>query len=379
VDLWSTDRRVQNPIHDSVSKRLHKFEAIGVKAGALVIDFKDSARNYFTAVDGLQFGRIHNAHATCEYGGSESEVVPVLEGRKHTIISDFAVQLELPTVEDVLKWLNLNESGSTQPYTAFADAFKNAGVDSTPITIARADRELCDRAAHWLLLPTIRPFCPEAVKRREGGTDQLITQVARTDHTTAAPAQQISGWEQLGAALGAIPNALSDLAQLVFRAGLYFLADHGYRPAKVLWWVTITLVFFWAVFLLWLKVVAFAPKIKTTPDQPPPEQQTQSGDQANLRPIGFVFLLDRLLPNYRIIDANYDIDRYFKRIPVSEAANRTPPAPIVRRLRMFEWPVEPVTSDAEKDRIENWLLWLRLLGVVFTVFLAAAIGALFVR
>ena len=51
----------------------------------------------------------------------------------------------------------------------------------------------------------------------------------------------------------------------------------------------------------------------------------------------------------------------------------------VRRLRIFEWRVEPVISDTEIDRIENWLLVLRILGVVFAVFLAAAFRALFVR
>jgi hypothetical protein len=46
----------------------------------------------------------------------------------------------------------LNTIGSTQPYTAFATAFKNAGVDSTAITIARENRDLCERAARWLPL-----------------------------------------------------------------------------------------------------------------------------------------------------------------------------------------------------------------------------------
>ncbi|MFY9993195.1 MAG: hypothetical protein WAL40_19560, partial [Rhodoplanes sp.] len=168
-------------------------------------------------------------------------------------------------------------------------------------------------------------------------------------------------------------------AQLLFRGALYFLADHGYRPGKVLWWVTITLIAFWAIFLLWLRVVAFSPAIKTPPDQPPSDQQTPTPDTVKLRPIGFLFLLDRLLPSYQITSANYDIGSYYKRIPISEVANRTPPPPFVRRALFFQFPVEPVADEAEIARVNRLLLILRLLGVVFTIFLAAAIGALVVH
>jgi hypothetical protein len=124
IDLWSKEPNTHD--HDMVSERVHKFKAIGVNAGGLVIDFTESNRKFFTTVDGLQFERVYNAHAACEYGGSETLMAPVSEHRKLSIIADFREQLQLPTVEDVLQWLNLNESGSTQPYTAFAAAFENA-------------------------------------------------------------------------------------------------------------------------------------------------------------------------------------------------------------------------------------------------------------
>jgi hypothetical protein len=84
-----------------------------------------------------------------------------------SIISDFNEALELPKVEDALKWLDLNTIGSTQPYTAFANAFRNVGADSTPITVARENRELCERAARWLPLEILKVFCRDAAKRRE--------------------------------------------------------------------------------------------------------------------------------------------------------------------------------------------------------------------
>ncbi|MFY9990827.1 MAG: hypothetical protein WAL40_07255, partial [Rhodoplanes sp.] len=230
VNLWSGKRT----IHDEVSADLHKFEAIGLKTAGFVFNFDDNKRNYFTALDGLQFERIYSAQVACEYAGSE----PATTGRPGdgtpSIISELKAQMDIPTVDEVLKWLELNKLGSTQPYTAFANAFERAGADSTQIKVARSNREVCERAAHWLLLPIIGPFCRGVVERHEGGPDQPPVSGTATSMTGLA----VSGWSQLSAALSAIPDLLSDLAQLLFRGALYFLADHGYRPGKVLWWVT---------------------------------------------------------------------------------------------------------------------------------------------
>ena len=255
VNLWSGKRT----IHDEVSTDLHKFEAIGLKTAGFVFNFDDNKRNYFT-VDGLQFERIYSAQVACEYAGSE----PATTGRPgdgtSSIISELKAQMDIPTVDEVLKWLELNKLGSTQPYTAFANAFERAAADSTQIKVARSNREVCERAAHWLLLPIIRPFCRGVVERHESGPDQ--PPVPGTDTSMTGPAPTVSGWSQLGAALLAIPDLLSDLAQLLFRGALYFLADHGYRPGKVLWWVTITLIAFWAIFLLWLTNPDHAPRVR---------------------------------------------------------------------------------------------------------------------
>lgn len=72
---------------------------------------------------------------------------------------------------------------------------------------------------------------------------------------------------------------------------------------------------------------------------------------------------------------HYDIDKYYKRIPLSKIGKDTQD---MTRFMIFHWKVDPV-SEKDKDYIENWLLVLRLLGVVFTVFLAAAISQLIVH
>lgn len=167
-------------------------------------------------------------------------------------------------------------------------------VDSMPITIARDTRELCARAARWLPLAILGSSCKDAVKRRANAKGNSTIALRINDQ-----GGEDSGWSQLGGTLLSIPNQLSDLALLGFRGGLYFLADHGYRPAKVLWWVTLTLLVFWLCFLWPLKVVAY--RAKKTSSQP----QASPSEFGKLRPLGFLFLFDRMLPAYQIDDAHY--------------------------------------------------------------------------
>jgi hypothetical protein len=77
---------------------------------------------------------------------------------------------------------------------------------------------------------------------------------------------------------------------LGFQGALYFLADHGYRPAKALWFVTVTLAAFWIWFLWPLKVVGYTSKIKASTDG------AAEAESRKIKPLGFVFLFDRMLP-----------------------------------------------------------------------------------
>jgi hypothetical protein len=261
-----------------------------------------------------------------------------------------------------LKWLELNKIPSSQPYTVFATAFRNAGVDSTDITVARENRALCERAARWLPLATLRPFCRDAVERRENGVNEAV--IHRSDDPQ-------SDWTQLETTLVSIP---SDLVVLGFRGGLYFVADHGYRPGKVFWWVTVTLVIFWLWFIWPLNVVAFSSEPKSPRDPERPQS-----DIPKLRPLEFLFPFDRLLPAYQISSAHFAIESYFKRIAISQNASGNSPSLLIRRLLFFDWPVERVTAQQEIERVERAPRVLRLLGVVYAAFLAAAVSALFIH
>lgn len=380
LDLWPRG----DTVHDKVSEKLHQFEAIGLRAGGLVLNFQSqdsqgNKRKYRTAVDGIEFDRIYDARAVCDFVGSKT--VP-LGDRKIAIITDFTEQLQVPNVADVLRWLELNDIRSTQPFTAFASAFEKAGAESAQIKIARANREVCDRAAHWLLVPLIKPLCPTVERYAQsawtaaawGGADRTAAPIARADS-----AGGVAGPLALYNAVMTIPDQLGDLAQLVFRGALYWLADHGYRPGKVIWWTALTLVVFWLVFVFKLKVVAFEPNEESTAGRPAAQTSASPAPKPpTLKPIGFIFLFDRLLPNYRIVTSNYEIRRYYKRIHAPAAATVSRASPM-RRLRFLDWFVVPVDDPEEIARIEKWLVALRLLGLVYTLFLAAAIGALIVR
>src|SRR5262249_42475002 len=109
---------------------------------ALIYDFNDNVRPYFTYIDGLNFDRIHNASPACA---------------NNTGIQ-LASQVELPSVDEVLQWLNKNAAPSSQPFTAFAAAFERAGENPTDLRVRRQTSDLCEKTARWL--PLITPLCP---------------------------------------------------------------------------------------------------------------------------------------------------------------------------------------------------------------------------
>jgi hypothetical protein len=316
IDLWDSKRGID----DKVAKRLHIFEMIGLKTGGLIIDFDDSSRNQTITVDGLQFERLYHAQASCEYGGSPTEP-PVSVDRYLSMIADFTEKLQLPKAKDALKWLDSNTIGSTQPYTVFATAFDNAGMDSTPITVAPENLQLCERAADWLAASLIRGYCEGALRRRENNNGgQTASRIPAPNLVVAASSTPIGGWHQLGATIVNMGEQLSELVQLVFQGALWLLADNGYRPGKVIWGVLVTLFVFWIWFLLPLRVVGYTAKAGPGgPEQQSLDYRDKFVGAVKLRPLGPLFLFDRLLPAYRIVQRNYEIDQFYKRAAATKS------------------------------------------------------------
>jgi hypothetical protein len=327
----------------------HKLESIGASAGALIYNFNDEAAPYYTYIDGLNFDRIHNAAPACT-----GDMVQL------------ATQVELPSTDKVLRWLEKNKAPSSQPFTAFAAAFERAGESAVNLRIGRQTYDLCAKTARWAIprwLADVTGQCP----RREQPADPaptLATQQDLAKHSADLPAV---GPAPSQGVLDSIINNGVDVVMIAFNWGFYGLADFGLRPAKVVWSILITVLLFAAWFWLCLGVIGFEPKRK---DDGPPAATP------DIWPLGVLFLFDRLIPLYQIRDQHYSISKYYRRATRDEL--KTAPADSAAKPMLFlgrKVMVAPAT-EAQARRIEKWLVVLRLIGAIFTIFLLAAIGSL---
>ncbi len=273
----------------------------GLNTGVLFFDFSDNDRPYRTSIDRLQMERIHSSIG--------------LDCSRHPTEADS----KLPDVSHVTGWLHKNTTLSLQPMTAFIRAFENAGANPTGLKVAKAqiefDRTLADRnnatAAAW--------------------------------NTKTVPAFL---WEDGF-------RVLVDYLRLAGAWVLGLIADHGFRPVKVLWSVLIILVGFWLLFRFGLGIVAFLP-----------DRQTE------LRPVGFTFVFDRLIPIYRLREENYQIARFYQRGIGSD-----------ERASHYFWRTGPCVPALpwQTHYAGICLDILKALGMVLAVFMIAALNALVQR
>jgi hypothetical protein len=327
----------------------HKLEAIGASAGALIYNFDDGAAPYFTYIDGLNFDRIHNAAPACT-----GDMVQL------------ATQVELPSSDKVLHWLEKNKAPSSQPFAAFAAAFERAGESAVNLRVGRQTYDLCAKTAQfatlrWLAAATGQ--CPD----REESADPAPTAATQQDlaqHPRDIPAR---GSAPSPGILESITSNGVDLAMLAFNWGLYGLADYGLRPAKVVWSILITVVVFALWFWLRLRVVGFEPKR---------EDGAPAAAAPDIWPLGFLFLFDRLLPVYHIRDEHHTINKFYRRATRGEikaaSAGRVPQPMSVLGCKVSVMPI----TEAQTRRVEKWLVVLRVIGAIFTIFLVAAIASL---
>ena len=135
---------------------------------------------------------------------------------------------------------------------------------------------------------------------------------------------------------------------------LGILAGHGYKPQQIVWTVLVTLLVFFLIFWRRLRIVGYS--VESNPDK--------------IKPIGFVFLFDRLVPAYHLREENYHIAHYFVRPrKVDSHATKT--------LRFFGRDLPVVeASDNDRERAERYLDILKFSGFVFAIFIAAAVSRL---
>lgn len=261
-------------------------------------------------------------------------------------MSKVSSQVELPSVDEVVRWLNKNAAPSSQPLNAFVQAFDKAGGSTTELRVARKGADLCRHIMTWL--PGIEAgFLCASGLGSQSAPDPVL-----------APAQ---------AAFQSVISGTADLVATAFESLLWAVADHGFRPGKVVGPIVTVLVFFWLLFWFGLRIVGFDPQ---TGERPPPGEKEPW-------PIGFMFLFDRLIPQYRIRDEHYAIARYYRRATRAEkkADRAKGEAPCPVNYFGFKIPVRPLDEDGAY-RAETCLVVLRVIGVGLTVFVFAAIAAL---
>jgi hypothetical protein len=310
-----------------------------VKTGTLVLNFDLTAQDVSLTVNGLHFERIYTSRAICE------SAVSLRTGKsKQAGVGDtpsepaFPPALELPKTEQIIAWINKNKfAGTQQPFAEFVAVFEKAG-DS------EGAKELKIRAANAGLKSSFCGLAPGAWLKALG-----LCQADGADATGAddARAQSPSIFEH---AVRWVEKSVVALFSLM----LWGLADHGYRPERIGWFVFGTVLLGWVMCPFLFGVVGYraadAPK--------------------KIEPIGLVFLFDRLLPAYKIREHNYNIARFLI-VPKRDDERET-----TEIKRFFKvWRVVDATEH-ENARVERGLDFLRFLGVVYMIFIIAAIGGI---
>jgi hypothetical protein len=250
----------------------------------------------------------------------------------------------LPRVEEVMSWLEGNSLITTQPFAAFVEVFEKhgEGKDAKKLRVAKADAELCLKTQHIfgnLICGSSAMNAPATQAVNAGAMHALNTSATQNS------AQSLS--------LGRSVEFINDFAAVIFGWLLWLIADHGYHPENVVWYVVGAIVIFLLLFRRRLKVVGLKPEGKD-----------------RILPIGVGFLFDRLLPAYHIREDHYRIESFYKLASV--------PRPDIRTMRYLWWKDIKVVpaNDAERQQVEKLLDVLKVIGLILAIFLVATINAI---
>jgi hypothetical protein len=375
----SIDLAMVNSKSSAGSPDNRNLEIIGFQTGSLMFHFEDSTQNpYRLLLSGIKFEHIYAAAENpCGYNpnfsdsdrkkaaavaaaeekaaaGSSSapatasseikktpaDAVPSGSGGKSAISKDDAdpgSNFRSPHVEEVMSWLNRNSLATTQPFAAFVEVFQKHGEnnDAKALRIAKANLELCLKAQ--------RVFGDWICKKNV----DTPSQSKASSTVQSAGLSDVFAWG-------------TDFVSVVFGAVLWLIADNGYRPEKVGWFVVLAIAAFGMYFCLGLRVVGLLPKEKQI-----------------ILPMGILFLFDRLLPAYQIRADHYQIASFFKRVPRKMRKSQYLKT---SKMRYLWWEIPVVaTSEVERLRVERSLDVLKIIGLVLAVFLVAAINAIVSR
>jgi hypothetical protein len=312
----------------------HNFEAIGLATHSFIFNFGTRDQLDEMSVSGLGFEQVYAAEVQCAYDPNYYE--PPVGGNQSTRlenVSDPRSKLRLPRVNEVMSWLGSNCLQTTQPFAAFVDAAQKSGndTDAKQFRIARANKEL------WLRIN--RAFGTGATSSCSGAFQAKVGEdPSMTDR------------------ISKFVTFLNDVLAIGFGIILWAVAQHGYRPEQAGFFVIGALMCAAIYLWLWIRVVGFMPANKDT-----------------VRPIGAMFLFDRLLPAYLMREEHSAIESFYVR-PKKGGSGRSD-ATIMKYL-WFRIPVVRAGTD-DVHRAERCFDVIKAVGFVLIIFLVAAINALF--
>lgn len=344
--------------------KTRRFEALSVSMDTLIFNFlADETQDYVTYLDGFKFNQVRDGALDCEYQQPKPEKTGLAATDNNGAAKSGSIKtgVALPDVKSVEHWLQKNGASSSQPYTAFVDALDKVGGDAVFVRIAQKSRDVCEKTIPWLGW-TIEWFCNKRIRSQ-------AAREAYADPSDRRPENGVVG------SAGAVFRGGTDILVLGYQWALWGLADHGFRPSKALLATVVVLIAFWLWFWFKLRIVGFEPKSEEESTQHPVQKQSVAGP--DIWPVGPLFLFDRLIPVYRIRDEHYSIARYFRGARADEIAEhrdlgKPPYRMTFLQKKYFVYPV----GEEEKAQAEKWLVVLRVIGVVLSVFLLAAINAL---
>jgi hypothetical protein len=333
-----------------------RFEMLGFRTRSLIYNFDrvsqspPHTRSYLNELqlylNGLQFDQVYAtgteavrdrgvkakaADVTSITCGYDPDNDSVEEKMIVDNVDNLKSPLPAPGVDDVMSLLKANVTDSTQPFTAFVDVFQKNGDDNIAkqLRIAKADAEL------------------------RSSRDRIINPHTEDDpNISSGPTSGFAAiWDSV---LGSM-TLITDLVRLFFGYVLWLLADSGYRPEKVGWFVGLVIVLSFVYFWFWVRIIAIKPEKKPLP-----------------LPIGLTFLFDRLLPAYQIRQDHYNIEAFLKRVKKNH--------PHGEDFRYMMMTFRVAKADAKTvQRVERVLDIIKFLGLVLAVFLVAALNSLVSR
>jgi hypothetical protein len=273
----------------------------GFQTGALIIALgRENAEPYRLVTTGLRFDRIFDGDSGCRYGFEIND-----SDNKHTTRGTDKISntggFVLPEIPKLLQWLDKGES--TQPLASAIDAYQRAGADVTDLKVRKAREDL------------------------KNDTRKKWDEVKSTFSSTRPDADSLA---QL-----AVTRAF-DWLRIAVTAALGWVADYGYRPQKAIIFIGLCVVFF----TLWIRR-----RLNVT--------QAKSEIQGRMIRVGWVFVLDYMVPGYNIDEAHFKVEQFY--------------------LRSGD-PIDRVTQE----RLYRTLRWTKIAGAIAIVFVAAALKTLVV-